>query len=201
MPTGYTCNIQDGTMTELKDYMLSCSKNFGALIHMREDSSNTEIRHRECSDYHLKQLDSVKENFEKFNKLTDDEIEIILEEYHTQSIIDNRNALKRFDEGKQRYLDMLEKVKDWESPTEEHNNLKKFAIKQLEDSLDFEHSDSLRSYYLQKPVKDTIEVYKQFKLKSYLKDTEYHSKGYREEIEGVEKANKWIDDLINSFER
>jgi len=200
MPTGYTCNIQDGTMTELKDYMLGCSRNFGALIHMREDNSNNEIRHRECSDYHLKQLNRTKDDYENFKKLTDEKIQITLDKNYENIIEEHKNSLKRFEEGKQRYLDMLTKVKTWNSPTEEHNKLKEFAIKQIEDSLDFDYSDSLRSYYLVDPIKDTVEAYKQFKLKSYLKDTEYHSKGYKEEIEGVQKVNTWIDDLINSFE-
>jgi hypothetical protein len=199
MPTGYTTNVQEGKVVELKDYILDCSRNFGALIHMRDDSNNTEIRYREVSDYHLKQLERAKNNYEEFKKLTDEEIQLKLDESYNQNLKDKKESLKRFEEGKQRYLDMLDKVKGWQPPSEEHINLKNFAIKQLEESLDFDYSDRTKEYYLQEPFKDTIEGYKQYKIKSYLKDIEYHSKGYREEIEGVEKVNKWIDDLINSF--
>ena len=168
-------------------------------MHMREDNNNAEIRHREVSNYHLEQLDRVKEEFEKYEKFTDKEIQEAIDKSYEQSLKDQKDGLKRFEEGKQRYLDMLEKVENWEVPTEEHNNLKKFAIEQLESSLDFDYSDSMKKYYLQEPVKDNIEGYKKYKIKAYLKDIEYHSKGYREEIEGVEKNNIWIDNLIDSF--
>lgn len=95
---------------------------------------------------------------------------------------------------------MIEKVKKWHPPTRDHIRLKDFALKQLNNSLDFDCSGSMRNYYLEEPVKDDLNEYKQGKIKRYLKDIEYYSKYYREEIEEVEKANKWIDDLINSFE-
>lgn len=199
MPTGYTADIQDGKVAELKDYILKCSRNFGALIHMRDDDINAKIEHRKVSDYHLEQLNKVKKDFEEFQKLTDEEIQDILNKSYQQRIKDQQEGLKRFEEGKQRYLCMLEKVRRWQPPTEEHIDLKNFAIKQLEESLDFDYGDNLKEYYLQEPFKDTIQGYKQYKIESYLKDIERHSKGYREEIEGVEKINKWIDDLINSF--
>lgn len=199
MPTGYTSDVQDGKVTELKDYILRCSRNFGALIHMRDCDFGCEIKHREISDYYLNRLDKVKKEFEEFRNLTDEEIQEQLDERYERSLKEQEKGLKRFEEGKQRYLCMLEKVNGWQPPTEEHINLKNFAIKQLEESLDFDYSDSLKEYYLQEPFKDTLQGYKQYKMKNYLKDIERYSREYKEEIEGVEKINKWIDDLINSF--
>lgn len=199
MPTGYTSDVQDGKVTELKDYILRCSRNFGASIHMRDCDFGCEIRHREISDYYLNRLDKVKKEFEEFRNLTDEEIQEQLDNKYKQEVKDRKEGLKRFEEGKQRYLDMLDKVKNWQPPSEGHINLRNFAIKQLEESLDFDCSDSLKEYYLKEPFKDTVEGYKQYKMKNYLKDIERYSREYKEEIEGVEKINKWIDDLINSF--
>ena len=41
MPTGYTCGVQNGEITELKDYILQCARNFGACIHMRGEDFNS----------------------------------------------------------------------------------------------------------------------------------------------------------------
>lgn len=94
---------------------------------------------------------------------------------------------------------MIDKVKEWIPPTEDHIKLKEFALEQLNSSLEFDCSDSSRNYYLQEPFKDTVEEYRVYKIKSYLKDLEYYSKSYRDELESVEKANKWIRDLIESL--
>ena len=199
MPTGYTAGVQTGKIIELKDYILDCSRGFGALIHMRDDNNSSTVKHREVSDYHLKQLEKVQKDFEEFKNTTDEQIQQKLNENYNQCLKDKDEGLKRFEEGKQRYLDMLNKVKLWEPPTTEHFNLKNFAIKQLEDSLSFDYSDNMKDYYLEIPLKEDLDSYKSYKIKSYLKDIKYHAESYKQEIENVEEANKWIDDLIDSL--
>ena len=200
MATGYTSGVQSGEITELKDYILRCSRNFGALVHMRDDNINIDIKHREINDYYLRKLNETNEEFEKFKKLSDDEIQEIIDKDYEERLKRREENLRNFAEGKQRYLDMLEKVEAWKSPTREHNKLKVFAMEQLSDSLAFDYGDNVKEIYLKEPVKFKIEEYRECSIKGFLKDIEYYSKQYREEIERVSKINKWIDDLINSFE-
>lgn len=200
MPSGYTCGVQEGKITDVKDFILTCSRGFGAFVHMRDDNLNTEIKYQEVGEYHLRRLEQVKREFEEFKQFSDEDIQKQLDERYEARVKENRKSLKRFDEQRQRYLDMIEKVNEWNPPTEDHIKLKEFALEQLKGSLDLDCSESMRSYYLEEPVKENLNEYKQTKIKGYLKDIEYYSKNYREEIERVEKANKWIDDLVNSFE-
>lgn len=188
MPTSYTSGVQEGKITELKDYVLMCARNFGALIHMRE-----------VDNYHLNQLNRIIKDYEEFLKLTDAEIQSKLDKYYERRIKEQRDGLKRFEEGKQRCLDMLEKVKSWNPPTKEHIKLKEFAVEQLERSLEFDYSDRSKAYYLEKPFKDTVEEYRKCKEKDYFGDIEYHSKAHKEEIERVDECNKWIRDLMDSL--
>lgn len=199
MPTGYTYSVQNGEVTELKEFMLSCAKGVGAFIHMRDDGTSSGIKYREVGEYYLRRLENTKREFEEFKLLSDEEIQKQLDESYERRVKEQKEGLKRFDEQKQRYLDMIDKVKEWMPPTEDHVKLKEFALEQLNGSLEFDCSDSSRNYYLQEPVKDTVEEYKSYKIKSYLKDLEYYSKRYRDELESVEKANKWIRDLIESL--
>ena len=37
MPTGYTCHIEDGTVTTLRQYALTCARAFGACASMRDE--------------------------------------------------------------------------------------------------------------------------------------------------------------------
>lgn len=200
MPSGYTCGVQEGKITDVKDFILTCSRGFGAFIHMRDDNLNTEIKYQEVGEYYPRRLEQAKREFEEFKQLSDEDIQKQLDERYEAKVKENRESLKRFDEQRQRYLDMIEKVKEWNPPTEDHIKLKEFALDQLNSSLDFDCNESMRNCYLEEPIKDNLNEYKQGKIKRYLKDIEYYSKYYREEIEEVEKANKWIDDLVNSFE-
>ena len=199
MPTGYTYSVQNGEVTELKEFMLSCAKGFGAFINMRDDGISSDIKYREVGEYYSRRLENTKREFEEFKLLSDEEIQKQLDESYERRVKEQKEGLKRFDEQKQRYLDMIDKVKEWIPPTEDHIKLKEFALEQLNSSLEFDCSDSSRNYYLQEPFKDTVEEYRVYKIKSYLKDLEYYSKSYRDELESVEKANKWIRDLIESL--
>lgn len=201
MPTGYTSYIQDGKITELKDFMLLCAKNFGALIHMRDENLDCEIKHRQVGEFYPRKLEEVKREFEWFKNLSDSEIQKQLDKEYEARVRDKKNSLKGFDERKKRYTNMIEKVMCWTPPTEDHIRLKEFALQQLKDSLKFDCCDDMRKYYLEKPKKETLEEYKQEKIKEYLKDVEVYAKKYRSELESVEYANKWIDDLINSFKQ
>jgi len=43
MPTGYTYPVQDGKITELRDFALLCTRGFGALIMMRDEPMDAPI--------------------------------------------------------------------------------------------------------------------------------------------------------------
>lgn len=75
MPSGYTCGVQEDKITDAKDFILSCSREFGAFIHMRDDGLNTEIKYREVGDYYPRKLEEVKREFEEFKQLSDDDIQ------------------------------------------------------------------------------------------------------------------------------
>lgn len=196
MSTGYTCKVETGEIKELKDYLLLCARGFGAMIHMRDDSLDKTIQPMEASDYHLKALNRAKEEYDKFLKTTDEDIQKIIDENYERNLKDKQEGLIKFDEQNKNYLSMLEKVKEWEIPTNEHKKLKEFAIEQLEMSIG---SDSFREYYTQITQKDTVEGYKSWKLNDLLKDIERHSREYREECKRVSECNKWVTDLVNSL--
>lgn len=86
MPTGYTCKVQDGEITELKDFLLQCARGFGAMIHMRDDSMNKQYEPRVVSDYHLNALNNAKKEYEEFLTITDEEIQQKLDESYENEI-------------------------------------------------------------------------------------------------------------------
>ncbi|MBC6695274.1 hypothetical protein H9L25_00585 [Terrisporobacter mayombei] len=196
MPTGYTCKVQDGSVVELKDYILNCARQFGALVHMREDGKNAEIRYREVSDYHLNELNKAYARLEEIKKMTDKEIQRKIDQNYEENIKSIDRMLKNKEDSKKKYLAMIEKVNEWIPPTENHENLKEFAIKQLQDSIKW---DCDCTYLKQEIRKETVSEYREGMIKYCLRDIEYHSSSYKKELEAAEEGNKWIDDLINSL--
>ena len=76
MPTGYTHPVQEGKITELRDFALNCARAFGACVTMRDDPSDTPIPGKfEPSDYHIKALKEAKEDLLVVRGLDDDECE------------------------------------------------------------------------------------------------------------------------------
>jgi len=49
MPTGYTCQVQDGMITEFKEFALLCARNFGACITLRDEPLSPDIPEFEVS--------------------------------------------------------------------------------------------------------------------------------------------------------
>lgn len=191
MATGYTYDIAEGNTTKLKDYLLDCARNFGFNL-------NPEIEYRIVDDYHLRSFREANAKFEQISKITDEELQKIIDEEYKLKIKEEElyfNDVKKY---KQRYLNMLEKVKAWNPPTKEHMFLKNFAIKQLEISIKSDCGHE-KTKIITVNKKDNIDEYRIKKIDSLLEDMKYHLLGYIDEIKYTRDKNKWINDFINSL--
>lgn len=74
MPTGYTASVQDGKITEFRDFAMQCARAFGATITMRDDPSDAPIPEAfEPENYNAKRLIEAQEEIARLNAMTDDE--------------------------------------------------------------------------------------------------------------------------------
>ena len=80
-------------------------------------------------------------------------------------------------------------------PTSEHKGLKDYAIKQIQDSINF---DCNTSYY-EDVKKETVEEYKARKINGFESDLLYHTKKNQEEIDSNNQKNSWIKQLRDSL--
>lgn len=195
MPTGYTAKIEDGTIVEVKDYILQCARAFGALIHMREESMDKEIEYCVPNEYYKEKLEESKRRLDDFMSLTDKEIQVKIEHNYKTDIESNKEIYKGGEESNKKYNEMLEKVKSWIPPTNEHLELKEFAINQIEIS----KSDWHIKYKDKMPERLSVNEYKKLEIDGLNRDIEYNKKRYQEEIKRCEERNKWIRELIESF--
>lgn len=74
MPTGYTAGVEDGTVTTLREYALTCARGMGACIMQRDDPMNEPPKKQEPTDYHVKWLAEAKEKLVQLAAMSNEEI-------------------------------------------------------------------------------------------------------------------------------
>jgi hypothetical protein len=88
-------------------------------------------------------------------------------------------------------------VRKWNPPSENHENLKKFMLSQIEESIPYASFDSFW-----KPERQiATEEMKTETLKELYKELERHQKALQEEISRTVSWNKWLKELWDSAEK
>lgn len=201
MPTGYTSDIYEGKDITVKDFISQCARAFGAYVMVRDEPLDAKVPDKFKPDtYHLKQLEKSKERLAQYQCMTTEEIEKKIDEDYHDMVKGNEKYYQEKIQLQKRYFNMLEKVEAWNPPTPEHNNLKDFCIKQLNESIQFD-CGSLDKYESEKVKKQTPEEWINRRIESCLWDIEYHSKGWESEIKRVNERNAWIKQLKESLEK
>lgn len=194
MPTGYTAFIEDGTITTGKDFLMLCARNFGATIEMRDEPLSAPIpKEFKPDNVYEKWLEEDLKELAELRGATEKEIQKAIDEHHEKAVKENRERQERQRELKHKYMDILEAVKAWKPPTEEHIGLKKFAVEQIEMCIP---DTSEKIYSEEKPsVTEWLEI----NLANCLQSIARHKKMAKEEAERCDKRNKWLKELRESL--
>jgi hypothetical protein len=189
MPSGYTSDIYNGKEVTFKDFALGCARAFGACVMQRDDPADEKPKIMPEESYHTEKL----KNLGEFKKPTEAEFE----SYVKETIADYEKIIKEKNELKKRYSDILEKAKNWQPPTKEHERLKAFMIEQLADSSSFDCGISF--YETASLSAMTYEDYVAKKLAEHNRSIEYHKEYEAKDLFNIKQRNKWIKDLYNSL--
>jgi hypothetical protein len=196
MTNGYTDPIYEGKDITAKEYILRCARAFGATITMRDEPLDAEIPEFKPGTYHLEQIEKLKNELQKYKSMTLDEARKIINEEYETAIKYIEKVIKEKNELKQRYMKVLKEVKAWNPPTDEHVNLKNFAIEQLEQSIEWDCDTS----YIRTPEKETPDEWLKRKISKIERDIAYHEKEWIEEVKRTKKRNDPTKQLKDSLE-
>jgi hypothetical protein len=192
MPTGYTYYILKGCT--FKEYALKCAHAFGANLELKDKSIDEPIPEYKVDSYHLKELNKAKKELKKFKKLTFNQKLKKIDEYNDKEIENYNKKLKEYYENKKKYEFMLEKVKNYNPPTEDHIGFKKFMKEQIESSMEWDLN--LPKF----PKSISIKEWENKELNSIIWEIDYHKKEYEKEKQRVKRNNKWNKKLVDSLE-
>lgn len=146
MPSGYTAPVQDGSITDLTDFALTCARGFGAMVLLRDSDQSLEATRRfieerayaEKSSYYHHSLDASRKRMAELGAMSDEETLAAAQAAHDSVVESNRAREEKRMAELARYETMIAKVKVWEPPTKEHANFKDFMLDQLYESIRFD---------------------------------------------------------------
>lgn len=195
MPTDYTAAIFENENVTLKEFVITCMRNFAATITLRDQPLNGSfIKLPEPNDYHVIQFEIAKKELAKFKLLSKKEKEKII---LTRELNSRKITLEGFDNSikqNKKIQAMLEKVRQWNPPTSAHVDLKEFMIQQLNVSIDE------MTYYIETLNKE-LDINKL--LNAHVSNLEwsvdYHQDQLQKEKEQYQNSTKWITDILDSF--
>lgn len=195
MPTGYTAFIGDNNDVDVKQFMLNCSRAFGALIHMRDDSMKKEIHLPEVDPYYSDRLTEALENHQAFIKLSEDEVRAM----YIEELSENKKKEEAYELEKKKlkakYEIYLNAIIRWEPPTPDHNEYKNFMIDQITESIDFD----CKSYSVY-TIDISFEEWYDNKLDSLTRNVDYYGQEFDKHQKKILGARKWIKTLMESIE-
>jgi len=133
MPTGYTAMIEDDDCTDAREYVKVCSRAFGLFMHQRDDSLKDEPKYPEPEDsYYIGALDTARVELAMTMGWDIEETEKAYQEYRAGVDESNKKSIARADRINGNYVKILNDLDKWEPFDEVSQNIKKFAVDQIE---------------------------------------------------------------------
>lgn len=195
MPSGLTEAIYNDTNTSLRDYLLRCSKQFGATAYHRDESGLPRlIEEEEHFGYLVKSLADKKAELVELKTYSLEQ----WAEKQDKEFQDRRQMERDIEEKhvplRERYDAMIQKVEDWPVPTA-LEPFKAFCIKSLQESKEFDAGEFRMPEFPRMSARD-------YRNKTLTRLTERIARDEKELAEkraDVIKANKTIQAFLDSL--
>ncbi len=193
MPTGYTADVVNGKITDLRTFALQCARGMGALYSMRDDPWDAPIPERfEASDYHAKKLAEATAERDRLYALTDEAATTEARAEYDEEIASIARYDAKMDEQRARYRAMIALVEPWQKAPE---GLKEFMLGQLRDGMNFDCPDNYNRPYRTAPELLSGSNWRQAKIEEAQRNIEYHSVEDAKERARIDGRNAWIAQL------
>lgn len=200
MPTGYTACIEDGKITNAKDFILLCTRAFGVAYDVMEEplSVPTPIEFKPDLEYHTKRLEEELKEKERLLNISDEAFHKEMMELRENSIKNATEHLRLSQELDAKYEAILKDIEGWDPP-DDYKELKAFAIEQIKISRpDLEWQ---KKYIENCMVEDPDDLIKKDLLGNCERSIEYHQEAIKDEIKKAEEKTKFMKNLIESLKQ
>lgn len=197
MPTAYSNLIQEGAT--FQEYALACARNFGALVEMRDDPMDAPIPDSfPVSSYGQECLARALEEKEKYDFYTNEDWIAQFQEYKKKQFEYAEKTILQKLETREKYEKMLEKVRKYVPPTEDHVNYAQFLESQIVESIEW---DCRMDYYEDLILELKFQHWREYKeemIEGNLGDIERAEKYLEGDKDRGEDRSDWIRQLKES---
>jgi hypothetical protein len=198
MPSGLTSKI--GTGATFPEFALGCAKQFGALIHMRDEPNDSKITLPESSEYYKEELEATQKKLKELQHINMKAYNANAITKQMKAIASVEKAIEDKNELRGKYMFMLMEVKAWRPPTPEHNDFKVYMTKQITDSIDFDCNTQYEDEQIERlrePVDANVLFNKE--IDQLNEDVTYFTDKLNNENDTNSGRTKWIKDLAFSL--
>lgn len=204
MPSAYTELIKNGTITSGAGFLKVCCREFGICANMRDAPLTSPIPERfEANEFYKKEYDKASKEWVKWQKISLDEARRIMIQKHENDLESTKEILVDWQLENQRLQKILHEVEFWIAPTSKHENIKEFAVSQLNHAMHSQQSmDNLQADIdanfdtSDNAVKEYINRQKQWTKMNM--DLTY--KRWGESVKDATNKNVWIQQFLESLE-
>lgn len=201
MPTGYTADLYEGKDVTFEDFVMGCSRAFGALMSLRDEPNASIPDEFKVGKYYYNDVEEAKSSLAKVEALTLNEAAERASKDYTENVASYEKNIERGNDIAKKYNDMLQKVNSWEPPTTEHFELKKFMIEQLELSIEADGMGMINYYEnaLSNLTALSAEEYKEKEIENAKESLKYAEENLACELEVTKSRTEWVTALRNSL--
>ena len=195
MPSGYTAAIHDGKKQTFTEFAMNCARAFGALVLLRDEPNAPIPDEFPPSEHDKRWRDEALTKLLTLERRTTTEwadaqrAEVAEHNAYVARTSEQAAALRT------RYDRMLADVNAWQPPTTEHQALKDFMVKQLEESIAFDCSTSYLTQRDEKPLQDYIDQ----TLRAARSQHERAEQSWQAEQSRAKGRTSWVRALRNSL--
>jgi hypothetical protein len=191
MATGYTDKVRTGEMTSFKDFAYRCTRAMGIAVMQRDDSLDVPLKeeYEPRTEYAEKALNRQYTALIEAVAWSPEEAEARAKASYNKIVEEHEASRIRREADVARYQSMLDKVRAWTPPTNEHQNLKTFMTEQLEESIKFDGP----SHFDSRPVEKLDgEKYRQEEIASAQRMIKHYAEDIEKELERAKSHDAWI---------
>ena len=199
----YASYIQDGIIINGKDFLKICTRSLGIASDIRDEPLSVPTpTHFEPNPTYEKHYKTAVYIRDKHKQITIEEARRDLIKRHNERVEDAKYCLGKYKADDAKYQKIKSEILKWIPPTSEHENLKKFALEQIDTSM---NTDVYK--YLEEIINEKLDI-SNAAVQAYIDElNEYYEedvarsyKRWQEELEWVAKKNMWMKQFIDSLE-
>lgn len=196
MPTGYTAQLAEGEQS-FPDFVLSCARNFGALIEMRDLPADAPIPEQfKTTNYHATIIFEAEAALRDLRMLPVKECARRGKAQYEQAMREWAENTRRVAAQRARFQTMWNTVRDWDPPSSDHTGLRDFMYQQLNLSLSTDWDG------LHPPKKPTLlsgNEWRDAELERLEGALNHHTDAQEKEKRSVARRNRWLQQLRDSL--